>query len=74
MRKAEFVAWVSLPERALHATKQHLGAAGQIWPRVVFVRAANGDYLLDPKKALRINERADSGRIRPKSFAWPAQN
>jgi hypothetical protein len=63
-----FVSWSSLPDRALLAIKWHREKTGPAWHWVVFVRDDSGDYVLDPKKALRTNRRTDFGRIKPKWF------
>ncbi len=63
-----FTDWQSLPDRALLSIKWHLEKDTPYWHWVVFVRDANGEYVLDSKKALKQNVRTDFGRIKPKWF------
>jgi len=63
-----FTDWQSLPDRALLAIKWHLEKRMPYWHWVVFVRDADGEYVLDSKKALKQNIRTDFGRIKPKWF------
>ena len=63
-----FVSWDALPDRALLAIKWHLEHGKPFWHWVVFVRTAQGAYVLDSKRGLRHNRRTDFGRIRPNWF------
>ncbi|MCF6257095.1 MAG: hypothetical protein L3K25_12490 [Gammaproteobacteria bacterium] len=63
-----FTDWQSLPDRALLAIKWHLEKDTPYWHWAVFVRDADGEYVLDSKKALKQNVRTDFGRIKPKWF------
>lgn len=67
-KEEKFGAWAKLPDRALLAIKWHLERTGPAWHWVVFVRDAEGERVLDPKRALRTNRRTDFGRIKPKWF------
>lgn len=61
-----FIAWDTLPNLALLAIKWHLEKGKPHWHWVVFVRDADGPYVLDPKKGLACNRRTDFGRMKPK--------
>ncbi|HYP15945.1 MAG TPA: hypothetical protein VEQ65_01930, partial [Opitutus sp.] len=64
----KFRTWAELPDLALLAIKWHVERTGPAWHWVVFVRDASGEYVLDPKRALRTNRRTDFGRMKPKWF------
>ncbi len=66
--EASFRDWDSLPDLALIATKWHLERGTPFWHWCVFRRGPDGPVVLDPKKGLASNRRADFGRIRPKWF------
>jgi hypothetical protein len=57
-----------LPNQALLAIKWHVEKTGPAWHWVVFVREGPRAYVLDPKKALRANQRTDFGRMKPKWY------
>lgn len=63
-----FKHWQSLPDRALLAIKWHKEKGIPYWHWVVFVRDAQGEYVLDSKKSLKRNVRTDFGRMKPKWF------
>ena len=63
-----FDGWESLPDRALLAIKWRLVAGRPFWHWVVFVRDAEGCFVLDSKKALKHNRRQDFGRMKPKWY------
>lgn len=67
-RQRDFVAWESLPARALLAIKWHREKTGPAWHWVVFVRDDGVPCVLDPKRALRHHRRTDFGRMKPKWF------
>ena len=67
-KEQEFHSWGRLPDLALLATKWHLEKGAPFWHWVVFVRERERSYVLDPKKALKTNQRTDFGRIKPKWF------
>ncbi|MBL9206985.1 MAG: hypothetical protein JNN01_17980 [Opitutaceae bacterium] len=67
-RQRDFVAWESLPARALLAIKWHREKTGPAWHWVVYVRDAGGPRVLDPKRSLRHHRRTDFGRMKPKWF------
>ncbi len=50
------------------AIRWHREKTGPAWHWVVFVRDVSGDYVLDPKRALRTHRRTDFGRMKPKWF------
>lgn len=63
-----FRGWSSLPDRALLAIKWHREKGIPYWHWVVFVRETGREYVLDSKKGLAKNVRADFGRMKPKWF------
>lgn len=63
-----FIDWESLPDLALLAIKWHLEHGRPHWHWVVFVRARDRAYVLDPKKGLASNIRTDFGRMKPKWY------
>lgn len=63
-----FDGWEALPDRALLAIKWRLVAGRPFWHWVVFVRDAEGCFVLDSKKALKHNRRQDFGRMKPKWY------
>lgn len=67
-QQTPFSDWQALPDRALLAIKWRLAKGRPFWHWVVFVREADGCYVLDSKKALKHNRRLDFGRIKPKWF------
>lgn len=60
--------WESLPDCALLAIKWHLEGGWPSWHWVVFVRESDQKYVLDSKKALKLNVRTDFGRIKPRWY------
>jgi hypothetical protein len=67
-KEERFISWEQLPNQALLAIKWHIEKTGPAWHRVVFVREGPRAYVLDPKNALRTNQRTDFGRMKPKWF------
>jgi len=67
-REENFGSWERLPNQALLAIKWHVEKTGPAWHWVVFIREDSRAYVLDPKKALRTNQRKDFGRMKPKWF------
>jgi len=67
-KEERFISWKQLPNQALLAIKWHVEKTGPAWHWVVFVREGPRAYVLDPKKALRTNQRTDFGRMKPKWF------
>ena len=65
-QQTPFTDWQALPDRALLAIKWRIEKGRPFWHWVVFVREADGCYVLDSKKALKHNRRLDFGRIKPK--------
>jgi len=63
-----FRSWDALPDLALLAIKWHVEKKRPFWHWVVFVRDANGAWVLDSKKSLRQHRRTDFGRMKPKWF------
>ena len=63
-----FKNWQSLPDCALLAIKWHRENGIAYWHWVVFVRNNGKEYVLDSKKSLTTNVRADFGRMKPKWF------
>lgn len=63
-----FQGWRKLPDCALLAIKWHLENGKPFWHWTVFVRESEESYVLDPKKSLKSNKRADFGRMKPKWY------
>jgi hypothetical protein len=63
-----FVSWEALPNRALLAIKWYRVKDRAFWHWVVFVRDADGAYVLDSKQSLKQHVRTDFGRMKPKWF------
>ena len=68
VREKEFLDWLSLPDCALLAIKWHMEKGKPFWHWVVYVRDGDDEYVLDSKKSLKSNVRADFGRIHPKWY------
>ncbi len=67
-KERPFVSWERLPDLALLAIKWHLEKGKPYWHWVVFVREGESCFVLDPKKALKMNKRTDFRRMNPKWF------
>lgn len=63
-----FTSWEALPDCALLAVKWHKERDRTSWHWVVFWRGPYGPVVLDSKQALRLHERTDFGRMKPKWF------
>lgn len=67
-REKPFKSWNELPDRAVLAIKWHREKGIPFWHWTIFIRDAEGGYVLDPKKALKNNIRTDFSRMKPKWF------
>lgn len=65
---APFEDWQSLPSPSLLAIKWRIERGIPVWHWVVFNREGDDLYVLDPKRALKTNQRRDFGRMKPKWF------
>ena len=63
-----FRSWDSLPDRALLAIKWRQEGGSAYWHWVVFTRENRRAYVLDSKKSLKVQQRTDFGRMKPKWF------
>ncbi len=70
-KQTPFRSWTTLPDLALLSIKWHLEGGKPFWHWVLFVRDNGRAYVLDSKKALRRNRRADFGRMKPKWYIGP---
>ncbi len=66
--QSSFKSWERLPDCALLAIKWHQDKGTSFWHWTVFARDKKKYYVLDPKKNLKINQRTDFGRIKPKWY------
>ena len=63
-----FHSWETLPDRALLAIKWHRVKNHAFRHWVVFVRDADGVYILDSKRSLKRHVRKDFYRMKPRWF------
>ena len=67
-REMPFHSWETLPDYALLAIKWHRVKNHAFWHWVVFVRDADGVYILDSKRSLKRHVRKDFYRMKPRWF------
>ncbi len=67
-REMPFHSWETLPDHALLAIKWHRVKNHAFWHWVVFVRDADGVYILDSKRSLKRHVRKDFYRMKPRWF------
>jgi len=65
-KKQPFVSWATLPPRALLSIKFKEISGKRYWHWVVFCRAGNQAYVLDPSPNIMQPVRTDFGRMKPK--------